>query len=724
MPPFQITTRKFDHLRRQAEELIQVRGKAGDEGKAARSQWEILELIHELQVHQTELEIQNEELLRAQVEITKLQCEFENLYELAPCGYLTLNPKGCITRVNLTGARLLEVHRQAAKLAPLSRFVDAPWRDALAAALQNAGQTGERQCVELRLHTTAPPPRWVWAEIDAERFPDGSVVFWRAALTDMTARRRAEREMRESQRKYRTLFESANDAILVACAGSGKILDANRKAERLLGMPREDILGLHHTRLHPPAHREKALSLFEADAESAGDRPVRDIFVLHRDGTQIPVEISPSLIEFQGKPCILGLFRDVTRQKKDAEALRLRERFLGALSQAAFALLQAEETVPFQAFVDQIGPPSTSDRAYVFLNHAGPDGDLRMRQVAEWCAEGVAPQIQNPQLQDLSYAEWMPRGKDVLARGDSISAPVRDLAEKEREILEAQDIRAVLLIPVFVDDAFFGFIGFDNCRSEEEWSPVLRTYLQTAAHYLALAIQRVQSEQKLQNSVKEKEVLLREIHHRVKNNLNVIVSLLRMHARRTENAEIHEIFGDCQHRIEAMSLIHEALYQADGPLSRIDFKRYLRKLCRNLCHAHDAATKRIEVTAETGGIWLDMDKGIAVGMVISELVSNAFKHAFPLGKGGNQAIRMRRLPEGEIELVVENDGKPMPPEIDIHNSPSLGLRLVSITVTRQLGGSIEVERGNGTGTRFVIRFQAKNDQPEETANGNREGDDR
>ena len=704
MFPYKITPRKFGYLREQAEAFLQGREAGVDSVDASA---EFLELIQELQVHQVELEIQNEELLRAQVEISKLQSEYENLYEFAPCGYLTLNAKGRILRINLTGTRLLDVYRQSAHLTPLRRFFGPPWDDVLSDSLQKAGETGEPQRVDLRLKKADPAHCWVRADIEAEPYSDGSVVQWRVVLTDITAQRLAEQEMRESRKKYQTLFECANDAILVACADTGTILDANRQAEQLLGKPREEIIGTPQSALHPVEERDHCLAHFHGDLQRKRADPFRDLSILHRDGRKIPVEISSAVIEYQGKPCVLGIFRDVTRQKKAEAALRLRERFLGGLNQAAFALLEAEETVPYQTFVDQIGPPSTADRAYVFLNHTGPDGDLRMRQVAEWCADGVAPEIDNPLLQDLSYAEWMPEGKDVLFRGDSFNARVRDLAETERHVLEAQGVWAVLMIPVFVDDGFFGFIGFDNCRSEADWTPVLQTYLQAAANYFAQAVKRVRSEQQLHDSVREKEVLLREIHHRVKNNLNIIVSLLRMHVRRTENAEIHEIFRDCQNRIEAMSLIHESLYQADAPLSRIDFQTYLRKLCRNLCHAHNAAHKRIEVRVDTDDVWLDIDQGIAVGMVISELVSNAFKHAFPMGKGGRQAIRLRRVPKGCIELVVENDGKPMSPEIDIHNSPSLGLRLVATTVTRQLNGTIDVERGNGT--RFIIRFQCQND---------------
>jgi len=215
---------------------------------------------------------------------------------------------------------------------------------------------------------------------------------------------------------------------------------------------------------------------------------------------------------------------------------------------------------------------------------------------------------------------------------------------------------------------------------------------------------RKRAEERLAASLKEKEVLLREIHHRVKNNMQVIVSLLGMHSRGTDDTRLGQVFDDCRDRVNAMSLIHEALYLSDD-LARIDFEVYVKKLCRNLNQAHGASGKGIEVTVERCNVSLDMDQGIAVGMVISELVSNVFKHAFPLGKGGMATISLSGLEGEEVELIVQDDGKGMPPEIDILNPQSLGLRLTVAAVTRELDGSIEVERDGGT--RFVIRFKGK-----------------
>ncbi len=215
---------------------------------------------------------------------------------------------------------------------------------------------------------------------------------------------------------------------------------------------------------------------------------------------------------------------------------------------------------------------------------------------------------------------------------------------------------------------------------------------------------RKRAETALQDALAEKVVLLREIHHRVKNNMQVIVALLRMHSRRIEDARLTAIFNDCRDRVEAMSLIHEALYQSED-LSHIDFNGYCQKLCRNLGKAYNAGAKGITVTVGQSNVSMNMDQGITVGMIIAELISNAFKHAFPQGHTGNVALHVDNLEDETIQLVVADTGKGVPSDFDIHKTSSLGLRLVVGAAERELGGNIQVE--NDGGARFIIRFKCK-----------------
>ncbi len=212
------------------------------------------------------------------------------------------------------------------------------------------------------------------------------------------------------------------------------------------------------------------------------------------------------------------------------------------------------------------------------------------------------------------------------------------------------------------------------------------------------------SEQALQKALAEKEVLLREVHHRVKNNMQIIVGLLRMQARRVRNAQLSNIFDDCRNRIEAMSLIHETLYRSED-LRNIDYEAYLKKLCRNLGLVNNATEKGILLTLGRCDVAMNMDQGIAVGMVVTELVSNAFKHAFPGNQGGRVQVDLTELDSDTVELIVKDDGVGLSAEIDLQDLPSLGLRLAVNIVTHELGGSLKVERAGGT--RFVIRFKCE-----------------
>jgi DNA-binding CsgD family transcriptional regulator/PAS domain-containing protein len=188
-PPINLSSQsnKFDWLRRQAEELIAL-----PLDSAVDAPTDILELIHELKIHQAELEIQNEELKRAQLELTDLYRQFEDLYEFAPCSYLNLSPKGVVSRINLAGVMLLSDVRKKILNTGFSQFVAPAWRDAYLDALKKVGRTGETQSLELRLNSASDSQSWVWAEIRANRDDTGVVNHWRMTLVDISAKKEAE----------------------------------------------------------------------------------------------------------------------------------------------------------------------------------------------------------------------------------------------------------------------------------------------------------------------------------------------------------------------------------------------------------------------------------------------------------------------------------------------------------------------------------------------------
>ncbi len=214
--------------------------------------------------------------------------------------------------------------------------------------------------------------------------------------------------------------------------------------------------------------------------------------------------------------------------------------------------------------------------------------------------------------------------------------------------------------------------------------------------------ERKQAEEKIHAALWEKDILLNEIHHRVKNNLQVISSLLKLQARSTQSPELIDSFRESQSRIHAMALVHEKLYNSRD-FSGIDLAGYMRSLSQELLQSHKINLGEIDLTIQTDGVVrVNIIKAIPCGLILNELISNALKHAFPGDGPGEIKIIIRETKDTEIEIVVRDNGVGLPDDVDIHAPRSLGLDLVNGLVKNQLDGQIEVRRDKGT--EFRIKF--------------------
>jgi two-component sensor histidine kinase/sensor domain CHASE-containing protein len=200
-----------------------------------------------------------------------------------------------------------------------------------------------------------------------------------------------------------------------------------------------------------------------------------------------------------------------------------------------------------------------------------------------------------------------------------------------------------------------------------------------------------------------KEILLREIHHRVKNNLQVITSLLDLQARAARDDETRRLLSESRNRVRSMALIHERLYGSGS--DAVDFADYARDLVTHLRHSLAGDSERVAVTVDVEGFPLDMDVSVPCGLIINELLTNALEHAFPEGRAGSVAVSLHRRPDGSLELRVADDGVGLPPDVDPENPGTLGLRIVRI-LSAQIQGALETERGpvDGRGTAFTVVF--------------------
>lgn len=209
------------------------------------------------------------------------------------------------------------------------------------------------------------------------------------------------------------------------------------------------------------------------------------------------------------------------------------------------------------------------------------------------------------------------------------------------------------------------------------------------------------AESKLVSSVKEKEILLREIHHRVKNNMQMIQSLLSLQADKISRADVKQALMDSNNRIKSMALIHETLYRSED-MANLDIKAYFNNVIKHLYRVYHDPEQLITLSIEIDPVALDIDRCVACGLIINELVSNAMKYAFPGMSQGNLWIWFRNENDNSATLIVTDNGCGLPDDFDVDASDSLGLKIVRILAEGQLKGSLSVVKDNGAS--FQICF--------------------
>jgi two-component sensor histidine kinase/putative methionine-R-sulfoxide reductase with GAF domain len=351
--------------------------------------------------------------------------------------------------------------------------------------------------------------------------------------------------------------------------------------------------------------------------------------------------------------------------------------------------------------IAEIGAFTGVDRSYVF--RVSEDG-TRLQNTEEWCTDGIEPQIAF--LRDIpaapfGYSLSMMRQGEVFYVDDVAALP--EAAAAERAEFQREGIRTLINVPIMVQGRMAGFLGFDAVRARRVWSADDQRLLKLVAEIFASALQRRDAEGRLRTSLEEKELLLREIHHRVKNNLQVVDSLLYLQGRAVAGetaAPLRAALAQSQGRIRAMAKIHELLYRSHD-ISRLMFCEYLEELAR-VFRGSTLVPAGVELVVCGCRTVLDLDQAIPCGLIVNELVTNSMIHGYPDGGPGRIAICVRERPQGGHELTVEDDGVGLAGEVAGPSAKTLGLRLVK-DLSRQLGGEMHIERP-AAGTRVKVLF--------------------
>jgi two-component sensor histidine kinase len=289
----------------------------------------------------------------------------------------------------------------------------------------------------------------------------------------------------------------------------------------------------------------------------------------------------------------------------------------------------------------------------------------------------------------------------ITKRVQKLTGKVMDFSRKNLDIIEQRADEADELT---VLESHFQKLSDEVVSSREELEMRVEKRTDELAKANAVLAEEIagrkKAEELVKASLKEKEVLLQEIHHRVKNNMTVITSLLQIQANTIEDEQYKDIFINSINRIKSMALIHEKLYRS-ADFAKVNFEDYLKEMLNNMLMSYGLNSQRVALVTEVENINLRIDTAIPCGLIINELVSNSLKYAFPDDRKGEIRVAIRLNDKGRAEVKVSDNGVGIPEELDFRNTNSMGLNLIN-ALTGQLQGEIELNRKNGT--EFMIVF--------------------
>lgn len=505
----------------------------------------------------------------------------------------------------------------------------------------------ENDAVQLTIHDISSRKLLAREQLRAQIAEETNLQLQR----EIIERKKVVKELQRTEKFNKSIIDSSLDMI-IATDIDYNINEFNRAAEQTFGYRREEVLGRHISMLYSD---KQEFAKVKQRIENEGSVAL-DVVNRRKDRSLFISLLSASVLRNEDGEIVgaMGVSRDITMMKKAEEELRLsEERHRAIYDQAYIGIARIAKMGRFllvnQRLSDMMGysPEELYRKTFYEL---------------------VLPEEVNSNLQD-----W-----DEL-----LSGKVSNFSKEQTYVRKDG-----------------GIINANVTVS------LVRDTNNTPNYFVAVfedITERKVNERRLQESLKEKEVLLKEVHHRVKNNMQVISSILNLQSSYVDDDKALAILSESQDRIKSMSFVHESLYQSDT-LSEVNFAEYIQNISQNLYRSYNRPGGGISLRFDLDKVFINLDTSIPCGLIINELVSNALKYAFKGRENGTIAIHLKRIDEGTLELVVEDDGIGLPPDLDVENSDTLGLQLVT-TLATQVDGLLEVSNDNGARFRLIFKEQ-------------------
>ena len=612
------------------------------------------------------------------------------------------------------------------------RFYSPEDQETIATAFRKAMETGEPYDHELRFTTAKGEQLWVRTLGHAEWSGD-KIVRVIGNIMDVTGRRQAEEAIRRADAYNRSLIEASLDPLLTINP-DGTISDVNAATARATGLSRDELIGTDFSGYF--TEPEKAKAGYEAVFREGA---VTDyaLEIRHPDGKITPVLYNATVLRNE-RGEVSGVFaaaRDISGRKRAEEALKTeRQRLYDVLETLPVyvCLLGADYRMPFanRYFRETFGEPK-GRCCYDFLFNLDKPCEscetytvMKTRARHHWYWTG--PNGRDYDIYDFPFTDSdgsfmiLEMGIDITEQKkaeaalqkandeleERVSLRTAELQLKYRELEAANEELTAIHEELQVTSEKIRSHEQQLVRQNEEQVALNEELTATQdvlhQHIDELALR----ERDLNKALAEKEVLLAEIHHRVKNNLTAFISLLSLEGSKEETPAGILLKQELQNRARSMALIHETLYKTHM-FDKVDMGMYLTTLLDQIGNSF-AMLRSVKIVVDAPGVTLNIPRATPVGLIINELATNSFKYAFPpefvLADGDCPVLRVTLSnANGEYLLSVADNGVGLPPGLDVRGTNSLGLKLVNFLARHQLRAKVEL--GSGKGTEFLIRFR-------------------